>query len=104
MSSFPPPEPTPTVARADSFARLILCRPPPPPKPKTEKAVQSEIRDVMKQITSSVSFLPMLDEPCRSTAHLTLLFVHLPRTLTRPSLLLCSMLRYVQHSGVHVCF
>ncbi|KAL7413070.1 putative mitotic spindle checkpoint-related protein [Mrakia frigida] len=38
--------------------------PPPPPKPKTEKAVQSEIRDVMKQITSSVSFLPMLDEPC----------------------------------------
>lgn len=48
---------------ADISARCVF-RPPPPPKPKTEKQVQSEIRDVMKQITSSVSFLPMLDEPC----------------------------------------
>ncbi|CED85614.1 Spindle assembly checkpoint protein [Phaffia rhodozyma] len=33
-------------------------------KPKTEKQVQAEIREIMKQITSSVTFLPMLDEPC----------------------------------------
>lgn len=35
-------------------------------KPKTEKEVQAEIREIMKQITSSVTFLPMLDEPCAS--------------------------------------
>lgn len=31
---------------------------------KTEKEVQGEIREIMKQITSSVTFLPILDEPC----------------------------------------
>lgn len=33
-------------------------------KPKTEKEVQGEIREIMKQITSSVTFLPILDEQC----------------------------------------
>lgn len=33
-------------------------------KEKTEKEVQAEIREIIKQITSSVTFLPMLEEPC----------------------------------------
>lgn len=33
-------------------------------KEKTEKEVQGEIREIMKQITSSVTFLPILDDPC----------------------------------------
>lgn len=33
-------------------------------KDKTEKEVQGEIREIMKQITSSVTFLPILDEEC----------------------------------------
>lgn len=42
---------------------------PGAPKPtrkanKTEKEVQGEIRDIMKQITSSVTFLPILDDEC----------------------------------------
>lgn len=42
---------------------------PGAPKPtrrhnKTEKEVQGEIREIMKQITSSVTFLPILDDEC----------------------------------------
>lgn len=33
-------------------------------KNKTEKEVASEIQGIMKQITSSVTFLPILDEEC----------------------------------------
>lgn len=33
-------------------------------KDKTEKEVQGEIREIMKQITSSVTFLPILEEQC----------------------------------------
>ncbi|EIW66540.1 hypothetical protein TREMEDRAFT_34857 [Tremella mesenterica DSM 1558] len=36
-------------------------------KVKTEKEIQGEIREIMKQITSSVTFLPILDEPCTFT-------------------------------------
>ena len=36
-------------------------------KEKTEKEVQGEIREIMKQITSSVTFLPILEEPCVSS-------------------------------------
>ena len=36
------------------------------PKEKTEKEVQGEIREIMKQITASVTFLPTLEEECRS--------------------------------------
>lgn len=34
------------------------------PKEKTEKEVQGEIREIMKQITASVTFLPTLEEEC----------------------------------------
>ena len=34
-------------------------------KEKTEKEVQGEIREIMKQITSSTSFLPILEEECK---------------------------------------
>ena len=37
---------------------------PPKKKEKTEKGVQGEIREIMKQITSSVTFLPILEEEC----------------------------------------
>ncbi len=33
-------------------------------KVKTEKEVQGEIREIMKQITASVTFLPVLEEEC----------------------------------------
>lgn len=33
-------------------------------KEKTEKEVQGEIREIMKQITSSVTFLPILEDSC----------------------------------------
>ena len=36
-------------------------------KEKTEKEVQGEIREIMKQITSSTSFLPILEEECEWT-------------------------------------
>ncbi|KAJ3329157.1 MAD2 mitotic arrest deficient-like 1 [Blyttiomyces sp. JEL0837] len=32
--------------------------------PKTEKDINAEIAAIMRQITASVSFLPMLSEPC----------------------------------------
>jgi hypothetical protein len=35
------------------------------PKEKTEKEVQVEIREIMKQITASVTFLPVLEEECK---------------------------------------
>jgi mitotic spindle assembly checkpoint protein MAD2 len=35
-------------------------------KEKTEKEVQAEIREIMKQITSTTTFLPILDEECES--------------------------------------
>ncbi|KAG7548987.1 hypothetical protein FFLO_03100 [Filobasidium floriforme] len=37
------------------------------PKEKTEKEVQVEIREIMKQITASVTFLPVLEEECSFT-------------------------------------
>jgi mitotic spindle assembly checkpoint protein MAD2 len=36
------------------------------PKEKTEKEVQAEIREIMKQITASVTFLPILEEECKA--------------------------------------
>lgn len=41
--------------------------PPPPPEPvkeKTEKEIQEEIQSLFRQITASVTFLPMLDGRC----------------------------------------
>lgn len=43
---------------------------PPKKKEKTEKDVQGEIREIMKQITSSVTFLPILEEECESSFEL----------------------------------
>ncbi|KAG0360565.1 putative mitotic spindle checkpoint protein [Gamsiella multidivaricata] len=41
---------------------------PPKQKPeKTEKEIQSEIQAILRQITASVTFLPMLDEKCTWT-------------------------------------
>ena len=34
---------------------------------KTEKEMQGDIREIMKQITSSVTFLPILEDPCESS-------------------------------------
>jgi mitotic spindle assembly checkpoint protein MAD2 len=46
-------------------AGAIPGAPKPTRKPnKTEKEVQGEIRDIMKQITSTVTFLPILDDEC----------------------------------------
>lgn len=32
---------------------------------KDEKKIRAEISDVMRQITASVTFLPLLEEPCK---------------------------------------
>lgn len=36
-------------------------------KEKTEKEVQVEIQQIMKQITSTTTFLPILEEECKSS-------------------------------------
>ncbi|KAF9365982.1 hypothetical protein BGX34_007033 [Mortierella sp. NVP85] len=38
-----------------------------PPHEKTEKEIQTEIQAILRQITASVTFLPMLDEKCTWT-------------------------------------
>ncbi|KAG0227361.1 DNA-binding protein [Mortierella sp. GBAus27b] len=38
-----------------------------PPHEKTEKEIQAEIQVIMRQITASVTFLPLLDEKCTWT-------------------------------------
>ncbi|KAI8592591.1 HORMA domain protein [Geranomyces variabilis] len=46
-------------------AKSTSSLPSPPPAPsRTEKQTTQEIAAVMRQITASVTFLPMLDEPC----------------------------------------
>lgn len=35
-----------------------------PPRQKSQKEIQSEIAAIVRQITASVTFLPLLDEPC----------------------------------------
>ncbi|KAF9987579.1 Mitotic spindle checkpoint component mad2 [Modicella reniformis] len=40
---------------------------PHPPREKTEKEIQTEIQAILRQITASVTFLPMLDEKCTWT-------------------------------------
>ena len=41
---------------------MFICRKPPPAK--TKKDIQREMRDVIRQITASVTFLPLLDGQC----------------------------------------
>jgi mitotic spindle assembly checkpoint protein MAD2 len=55
-----------TEESAASNAPLPGGAKPPKKKEKTEKDVQGEIREIMKQITSSVTFLPILEEECES--------------------------------------
>lgn len=38
----------------------------PPKAPKTEKEIQAEIQGIIRQITASVTFLPVLTEKCAS--------------------------------------
>ncbi len=40
---------------------MVILR---PGREKSLKEIQSEIQAIIRQITSSVSFLPMIDEPC----------------------------------------
>jgi mitotic spindle assembly checkpoint protein MAD2 len=54
-----------TVPQGSSINGL---QPGAKPKEKTEKEVQTEIREIMKQITASVTFLPTLEEECRSNS------------------------------------
>ncbi|ORY27436.1 putative mitotic spindle checkpoint-related protein [Naematelia encephala] len=57
----PNPVPVPAVPGEKSGTR------PGKRKEKTEHDVQGEIREIMKQITSSVTFLPILEEECTFT-------------------------------------
>ncbi|KAI9014940.1 mitotic spindle checkpoint component mad2 [Gaertneriomyces semiglobifer] len=43
---------------------LINCEPSASPRAKTEREIHSEIAAVIRQITASVTFLPILDDPC----------------------------------------
>jgi hypothetical protein len=52
----------------------VGCRPegsaPKPAKPeKTTEQIQKDIQDIIRQITSSVTFLPSVDEKCASYSH-----------------------------------
>ncbi|KAK8190273.1 mitotic spindle checkpoint component mad2 [Phyllosticta capitalensis] len=71
------PKPSPPSAEADtendentttSNENEDPASPPPraasPPKEKTEAEIQSEIQSLFRQITASVTFLPMLDGNC----------------------------------------
>ncbi|KAF9921860.1 Mitotic spindle checkpoint component mad2 [Linnemannia zychae] len=70
--------PTPTTTSTDPFSRPLagedpsitspFLSPQSKPKPeKSEKEIQTEIQAILRQITASVSFLPMLDEKCTWT-------------------------------------
>ncbi|CAO3570594.1 unnamed protein product [Mortierella alpina] len=53
-----------------SASSLTATAPPSTPTPKHEKSeqeIQSEIQAILRQITASVTFLPMLDEKCTWT-------------------------------------
>jgi hypothetical protein len=47
-----------------------------PPHEKTEKEIQAEIQVIMRQITASVTFLPLLDEKCKSQPSVVSCFRH----------------------------
>ncbi|KAK7535220.1 DNA-binding protein [Phyllosticta citribraziliensis] len=48
----------------DEASKQQRPRDPSPPKEKTEAEIQSEIQSLFRQITASVTFLPMLDGNC----------------------------------------
>jgi mitotic spindle assembly checkpoint protein MAD2 len=62
-------------------------------KEKTEKEVQGEIREIMKQITSTTTFLPILQEECESYSQ---------SQHTDQSWLRCVLInRYIHITGIH---
>ncbi|KAF9932123.1 Mitotic spindle checkpoint component mad2 [Mortierella alpina] len=56
----------PAFSSASSPATASLSTPTPKPE-KSEQEIQSEIQAILRQITASVTFLPMLDEKCTWT-------------------------------------
>ncbi|KAG0273944.1 Mitotic spindle checkpoint component mad2 [Linnemannia exigua] len=68
---------TTTTTSTDPFSRPLAGQvsstattassPSKPKTEKTEKEIQTEIQAILRQITASVSFLPMLDEKCTWT-------------------------------------
>lgn len=60
------PEDTVSSSTVPKGSSINGLQPGAKPKEKTEKEVQTEIREIMKQITASVTFLPTLEEECRS--------------------------------------
>ncbi|TGZ76560.1 DNA-binding protein [Ascodesmis nigricans] len=61
------PTDTPTTENPSENTENTPTHPPPPTTPahtKTEKEIQEEIQSLFRQITASVTFLPMLDGRC----------------------------------------
>ncbi|KAF9957274.1 Mitotic spindle checkpoint component mad2 [Mortierella alpina] len=52
-------------ASASSLAATAIPSTPTPKPEKSEQEIQSEIQAILRQITASVTFLPMLDEKCK---------------------------------------
>jgi len=46
---------------AAARAHPLACR---PPAAKSEKDIHKEIASIIRQITASITFLPLIDEPC----------------------------------------
>ena len=61
---------------------------------KPEKEIQKEISAIIRQITSSVSFLPLLDQPCTFD-----LLIYTPQNLDTPSTWEESDPRYIQRAN-----
>lgn len=56
-----------TLCRAALLAADLSCRAcfrDSPGVEKSQKEIQKEIQAIIRQITASVTFLPLLDEPC----------------------------------------
>ncbi len=64
----PPPLPPPPPPRPPATPRLLtpapILRRSAAPRVKPAKEIQGEIQAIIRQITASVTFLPLLEEPC----------------------------------------
>ncbi|KAF9438558.1 Mitotic spindle checkpoint component mad2 [Entomortierella beljakovae] len=56
-----------TESSSSPSSSLSMASAPKPKPEKTEKEIQTEIQAILRQITASVTFLPMLDEKCTWT-------------------------------------
>jgi mitotic spindle assembly checkpoint protein MAD2 len=63
LSSSPPLTRLPTKKNSEDAAAAAAGPCPPPPE-KTETDIQEEIQAIFRQITASVTFLPVLDGNC----------------------------------------